>query len=116
MEKLTSKTEYNKALRKLKGDKGLLVKKCKKQIAELKKKTQTTRVKALIIKLETYIKWARAKKKTTTAAQKKGLSKGNNLMKEAHKLQKASGQKTVKIYKMSMSDALKKIAKKRKPV
>ena len=57
------------------------------------------------------------KRKPATPKQKQALKVGQNLMAEAKKLVVKSGKKTrtVSTYNMTMSEALKKVAKKRKP-
>jgi len=63
-------------------------------------------------------KEAPKEKKKLTKAQheglKKGRIKGQKLMAEARKIQKAAGTKTVTktVHKMSMADAMKKVSKK----
>ena len=53
------------------------------------------------------------KRKVTSAKQKAALAKGHVLMKAARNIQKGAGKKTIpakKVFKLTMSEALKKAA------
>ncbi len=56
------------------------------------------------------------RKKTMSLKQAKALAKGQKIQKEAMKIMRASGQKTVtrRVYKMTLAQAMKKAAQKLK--
>ncbi len=55
------------------------------------------------------------KRRSMSLKQAKALAKGQKIQKEAMKIMRASGQKTVtkKVYKMTLAQAMKKAAKKK---